>query len=424
MLNNFKAIYRKTDDLIKRRNKVNELICFLFFFVLFEPRYFFYVEKVNKVFSIALMAISVVLLIYYVFFEWCKWSKITVLCLVYHAYLCVVTLFRNGDMVNAIQDSLFFCSICILTEYCLKYNPRFLYTKLLFLLSCEVVINLISIVWLKGLYSASYVNDGYFFGNRNQMINVLLPAIMLGYIYALSQKKFSRSILFLLLGISLFSVIYTDSKASSLMTVLMLFPILCLINFSNLFNMATYLCANLLGFFLIVIVRIQEKMEAFIAFVFAGRNATFSGRDVIWNRTIQLISENPFFGYGLEKNADRIAKYADATFGSLHAHNRFLETMYRGGIVLTIIYAVMLFIVVFSLTKNRKLDVAKIVSFTLFVYLVGMLTEFYRYSYFFFPMMVIAENIVAFQNSVEKDLESVAEEKRRILGIWPRIRKI
>ena len=80
-----------------------------------------------------------------------------------------------------------------------------------------------------------------------------------------------------------------------------------------------------------------------------------------------------------------------ASFAGLHAHNRFLETTYRGGIILLVIYIFILFVAFKSLKRTQKTNCAKVIAIGLFAYLMGMLTEFYRLSYLFFPMMVIAE---------------------------------
>lgn len=246
---------------------------------------------------------------------------------------------------------------------------------------------------------------------------------MLGYLYVLSQGKGSRILLFCLFIISFITVVHVDSKASTLMVCLMVFPVFCLCNFSNVFNMVTYLAVNIISFVSIVLLQVQKKMGPFIEMIFPGRNTSFSGRDSIWQNTINLIKDNPIWGYGVEEYSSRLVRYGMSggyTFFTLHAHDRFLETMYRGGIVLLIIYIIMLCVSTYYLFKYRKLNASKIVAFSLFVYLVGMITEFYRYSYLFFPMMVIAENILLLQNSIDNDLKAYPLNKRRVLGIWPK----
>lgn len=420
------AKYKRIKECVTQKNWITELVCLLFYFILLEPRYFFFVDGLSAIFKYGVIIVSLVLFMGYILIEWKKWSKITLLCILYHGYLCGLTLLKKGDFVEIVQDSLFFCSLCILTEYCLKYNPRFLYTKLLALLACEILINLPTVFMGNGLYATSFADTmNYFLGYKNQMINIILPALMLGYFYVLSQGKGSRILLLGLFLVAFMTVVHVDSKASTLMVALMLLPVFCLCNLTSVFNMASYLIVDVIGFVSIVLLQVQKKHNALIEILFPGRTATFSGRDEIWENTIRLIKENPVWGYGVETYADRTARYGATwyTFFTLHAHDRFLETMYRGGAVLLIIYIVMLCISAYYLVKHRKLNASKIVALTLFVYLIGMITEFYRYSYLFFPMMVIAENIVLLQNSIDKDLSLYPLEKRRILGIWPKFRK-
>lgn len=419
--------YKRIKEWVTQKNWITELICLLFYFILLEPRYFFFVDGLSAIFKYGVIVVSLFLFISYIFGEWKKWSKLTILCILYHGYLCGLTLLKKGDFVEIVQDSLFFCSLCILTEYCLKYNPRFLYTKLLALLACEILINFPTVFIGNGLYASSFFpTNNFFLGYKNQMINIILPALMLGYLYVLSQGRYSRIILLGLFLISFVTVVHVDSKASILMVALMLFPVSCLCNLTSVFNMASYLIVDVIGFVSIVLLQVQKKFSLLVEMIFSGRTATFSGRDTIWENIIRLIKENPVWGYGVETYADRTARYGldgwDPSF-TLHAHDRFLETMYRGGVVLLFIYIVTLCVSAYYLVKNRKLNVSKIVALTLFVYLIGMITEFYRYSYFFFPMMVIAEHIVLLQNSIDKDLSIYPLEKRRILGIWTKCRK-
>ena len=424
MMLSFEKKYEYIQKKLTQKNRITELFVLLAFFILLEPRYFFFVDGINTIFKYGVIIVSLILFFGYLLFEWKKWSKMTLLCILYHGYLCGLTLFTKGDFVEIVQDSLFFCSLCILTEYCLKYNPRFLYTKLLLLLACEMLINVPSIFMENGLYATSFAQTtNYFLGYKNQMINIILPTLMLGYLYVLSQGKGSRILLFCLFIISFITVVHVDSKASTLMVCLMVFPVFCLCNFSNVFNMVTYLAVNIISFVSIVLLQVQKKMGPFIEMIFPGRNTSFSGRDFIWQNTINLIKENPVWGYGVEEYSSLLVRYGMSggyTFFTLHAHDRFLETMYRGGIVLLIIYVIMLCVSTYYLFKYRKLNASKIVAFSLFVYLVGMITEFYRYSYLFFPMMVIAENILLLQNSIDNDLKAYPLNKRRVLGIWPK----
>ena len=46
-----------------------------------------------------------------------------------------------------------------------------------------------------------------------------------------------------------------------------------------------------------------------------------------------------------------------------------------------------------NLMTNKKITVSKVITITLFAYLMGMVTEYYRYAYFFFPLMILSEKV-------------------------------
>ena len=61
------------------------------------------------------------------------------------------------------------------------------------------------------------------------------------------------------------------------------------------------------------------------------------------------------------------------------------------------------------LMKFRKLKGAKIIAFTLFVYLTGMITEFYDFSPMFFGLMTLSCHCDRFESAGMKDAENETE---------------
>lgn len=68
---------------------------------------------------------------------------------------------------------------------------------------------------------------------------------------------------------------------------------------------------------------------------FFGKDGTFTGRDVIWRKSIMYILQNPIFGNGLETEAVR---YAKIMMGQ--CHNILLEIVYDGGLVGLILFTI------------------------------------------------------------------------------------
>ena len=128
---------------------------------------------------------------------------------------------------------------------------------------------------------------------------------------------------------------------------------------------------------------------------FLGKDETLTGRVYIWSKTMNLIEKKPIIGYGLQVNSQRVSLYSSLgvdkydVFAGLHAHNRYLEVLYRGGIMLFIAYLGMLISSAEQLYKFRYSPQSMIIAFTAFVYLTGMVTEYYDYSPLFFAILLL-----------------------------------
>ena len=109
-----------------------------------------------------------------------------------------------------------------------------------------------------------------------------------------------------------------------------------------------------------------------------NKKLTLSGRTFIWERAYAEIAKSPLIGYGCEPMDLSIEKII-----LNHAHNMFLEIMYRGGII-----ALILFIIAFILISNKadriKNNVlSKFLILMVFIFIICSSVEFafYRYHY-------------------------------------------
>ncbi|MDE5753719.1 MAG: O-antigen ligase family protein [Oscillospiraceae bacterium] len=313
------------------------------------------------------------------------------------------------------MDAINFVGLVLLTEYVIRWKPDFLLSGLLYLLLAEVFINFLTILLFpNGLYSTEYFSNNYFLGYDNQNINVLLPTLVLAITRYKYKLPYSRPILIVTLFLVLYTVLVIFSGASLVivsLTMLLSLPFLC--EMSTICNGWNYLIINVMMFFSIVIFRLQN-LFSFIIVDMLGKDLTLTGRTFIWKRVNDFIKRNPILGYGVESQAYRSAKmklksyYGNQissslnSFAGLHAHNRFLETAYRGGVILTVIYCAILIISAKQLYKNKDAVIAKMMSIGMFVYLTGMLTEFYRYSYLFFPLLLMAECSAEIDGMIER----------------------
>ena len=216
---------------------------------------------------------------------------------------------------------------------------------------------------------------------------------------------FSKTLLAVTLFLDLFAVLTFLSGASLVviaLTLVLSLPIIC--DKTKLFNGLNYFLLNIGMFFAIVIFRLQE-MLSFIIVDILGKDLTLTGRTYIWDRAWYYIRKNPIFGYGVESYIYRGAKMRlpDAYPAGLHAHDRFIETIYRGGIILLVIYIIILLCSIQGISKHRDSVLSKVLALGIFVYMTGMLTEFYKYSYLFFPILLMGELSEQIDKNIRKN---------------------
>lgn len=382
----------------------------LFFAIAIEPAAFKYFKITDTLFDFATLGMFLIVFLFHFVTllreprKTLTHARIPYLIMAYYAYLLLVTTVNGGRVRFVLNRILQFTNIVMYVDMVLKNNPQELFRKGLNILTFYVTLNCLTcFAFPDGLYSNEHFNNCYLLGYDNQNINFILPALILVLIKHLYYKKCKLQILFTYAVAAI-----TVFKVWSGMSIVV---ILCCGAFAffffkrsggfvaervlngRIFNMFNLLIVNIAAFFGLVFFHIQEYFELFIT-VFLHKKMTLTGRVLAWERNLRLIGRNPIFGYGCELPTIRATKLgynAASVFGE-HAHNRFLETMYRGGILLTGLYLYMLFYVSRCLKPYRNSFFAKIISFGIFIYLIGMLTEQYDYSPFFWVFMVIAEN--------------------------------
>ena len=123
---------------------------------------------------------------------------------------------------------------------------------------------------------------------------------------------------------------------------------------------------GLIGFFVINVFRLQEMFSFFIESVLR-RNVNFTARTYIWDKDLELIKENPIFGYGQYDKKLIMTAY----FQPENAHNFFFELLLMGGIIGFIIFTT---VIIKSSSQLRKLTNKSIAQWISCYFLVIMIT--------------------------------------------------
>lgn len=119
----------------------------------------------------------------------------------------------------------------------------------------------------------------------------------------------------------------------------------------------------LLGGFIILFDSLYRVfMDRFINTTFSSRGIYTSGRDVLYNTSIQMIEERPILGHGIQGFAIRT--------GEQYPHNMLLEMMNDIGIFGALFFFIFLFFtiyLIFSYSKSKEYIFASIPIYMIFV---------------------------------------------------------
>lgn len=389
------------------------LYSIIFFIIAMEPFGFTEVQAVDGVYEFLTLCMFLVVIYFHLAGRVQRKRKVTsnskipYLVLLYHGYLLLITLLHRGRAATVFMQGIRFTNFALYVDLVMKNKPKVFFKTGLNILTSLVTLNCVCYyLFPNGLYTVDYAKlsgNCYLLGYDNQNINYILPMLIFVLIKHQYYQKCTLQIIYTYM-IALITVV----KAWSGMSMVVVFSTTVFAFFfirrnsgfvatkllnGRIFNLFNLFIINVISFIGLVFLHIQNYFDVFIRIVLK-KSITLSNRTSIWNETIKFIKKNPIFGYGQEEISKRAAKASSsiASWFGLHAHNRFLETVYSGGLILLSIYLYVLFYTIRCLNRVRDTFIGKILAFGIFIYLMGMLTENYTYCPFFWIFMVISEN--------------------------------
>ncbi|MGF9775894.1 O-antigen ligase family protein [Priestia aryabhattai] len=277
-----------------------------------------------------------------------------------------------------------FLSFCIYISYAIKNFNEFI-TGLYYLLTSVAILNFLTML-LHGITIASNGDYAYLLGGKNAISLTLLPTIPLIYLY--SYTIYHRLKLFPLIVILICIISTYLSESGTGIVVSLLTIIFVLFPKKLLPSFYTYLLAYFITFFSIVIFRLQEILFGDFIVDVLHKDMTFTGRTYIWDLVLNALKNSWFLGLG------RGNSFISNNFINLsETHNGILEVLMFSGIMGCLLFSLILLIVGKKLFLKRKHIFSKILSFSIFTYLIIGLTESVFYKIEFWILLIISYNI-------------------------------
>lgn len=313
-------------------------------------------------------------------------ASVTMLLIVGFNAVIFASSWMNGlRSLNYFTDLLPAIAIPMLAEMAIHVD-RDTYLRTLYrILLCFISINFVGVITFpEGLpFATLYTqtrNPLHFLGQDNGIVYNILPALGVNYLLRsnaphamkvrvhLGRQEWNFDPWLVLVNvIALLTMVIVGSATGLVLVVL----------FITLTTFSSFRRSN---------VSIPISLTAYGAFMFSvvisggtfyllgqvtdalGRDAGFTGRSVLWERALSLISERPILGYG--NNPEVIQIWGDY----FSAHNQLLDVTIRGGVV-ALIFFIAAHMRGLGALRRCASAASNIIFVTLFCFLLGGLME-------------------------------------------------
>jgi exopolysaccharide production protein ExoQ len=162
---------------------------------------------------------------------------------------------------------------------------------------------------------------------------MLLAAVVFGSLARRANRAKTPAVLGILLVVTL--IVFARATAASLIVLLLVITIPIVLMFRRRAALAAMICCCLLGFSAVgLVASVNEQTVLNVV----GKDATLTGRTVLWEAVIQRIEDRPVLGYGYgafwEPNTASSERVRAAVGWDVpHAHNGILDTWLDLGLI-------------------------------------------------------------------------------------------
>lgn len=330
---------------ISKHNIINVLICSVFFppfFITYLPM----ASNIHWIVKLLVMAFIVLVVI-----RENKYLGLgSAVIALYFLSFIVSTALNSGNVMKSVSAVLPQICFLLYVDWMLHKNPSRIVGSMSSLLKFYIIANAVTLLffpdgigrYLPGYDYMSVDSRMNWLGLDNGYIKYFLIAIVL-FSFSMKGKNLYRNIW---LCIMLATMIFVWSGTG----VIVLFFILAYMFFISKKKVSRYidfrLCTllGILAFLGIVIFRATDIFSNYIV-NYLGKDITFTGRTLLWDQSMLLISKRPVIGYGVY---DYELLISSANGQAYSAHNTVLQMMLMGGII-----SLLCFILIFCVAGHR-----------------------------------------------------------------------
>ena len=340
----------------------NFLVIIVSFFLLLNPNFIEYNLYLNKICNIFIMYTAIS--IYILYFSERKMSKIQLSIFLFFFISLLSTILVSKDLVFWAKAFFQVTSISMYTELLIKNNLNTFLKSISCLLYVLIFSNFLTVLLFpNGLFSP----EVYLLGYDNSTIVLLIVGAMFicfsSYYFKKRLDFFSISCL-----VITFLTYYIRWSVGALIGCGVLAVFFVFFYKRNklvkYFNIKTFFWLACILVVLIVCFDFQKYFSFIIEDLF-HKSVNLTGRTSIWSKCFIEIFKHPLFGIGMMDYKIRFN-----LLGIYHAHSNFLNVILETGIFGFLAYIYLWYLVGKSLIIKKEHELANILSFTLFAFLI------------------------------------------------------
>lgn len=368
--------------------KINkqDLKIFLMIFSFMEPWWFSQNFIIDKIFDLVKLYICFGIIVNLTKNK-IKMGGISKLIFCFRCYICIVTVVRGLPVLGYLSESIQYVCFIILLEHLLQcYGVRLV--KIVSV-SFAVILVLNVITYTPGGIIFEPSSGYYLLGIRTRIAEVAFPAIGIAlYNFKITKKHkilfwtvFSSALIFFIL-----QWVATALTCLLILVVLLAIEKIIYKKYKNVYHWALLIvivCVSL-G---VVFFHIQEIFAGLIE-VFLHKQASLTGRTDLWDIAMKVVKEEWIFGHGFQEQGNFVAMYEFITT----SHNQWLQTMYYGGVVGSVMYySIPLLAIKNSMFRSKQQfnRYASILIITLFTIIFMCTTEIVMDNIYYFILVTI-----------------------------------
>lgn len=323
------------------------------------------------------------------------------ICLIFlsQAVVFVSTCSMGAPTGSLISKWLNITVFCLTISIMMKEDAERCLNILCVIFEIMVYVNFITMVLFfdEGLYDPQYVGfvetrKYFFLGHQNGMNIYAMTAITLRYVILLTNKneadiQANRKRLAVLSAVTVIYSVLVWSAMSILCSVALLSLFFIDRSRTNGLRIPIFvtLTVNLVLFVFLTIVQNVPVLNAFVVNVL-HRDMTFSGRTTIWRLAYNEFLKHPVIGVGYGQGRK--------LFGFDSAHNKYMHTLFTGGIV-GLLILISIFLLLDRCLRNTGEPAVRVILLFFVVFLFSMQDESYE-TLTFYVMIIVGYNVAGF----------------------------